>query len=47
MRLRLQYLAPEVAVEPDDIEVASDFGAELRDYVLAARAATAAPLPTP
>jgi GNAT superfamily N-acetyltransferase len=38
MRLRLQYLAPDVVVQHDDIKVASDFGAELRDYVLAARA---------
>jgi GNAT superfamily N-acetyltransferase len=38
MRLRLQYLDPDVMVERDDIKVASDFGAELRDYILAARA---------
>jgi GNAT superfamily N-acetyltransferase len=35
MRLRLQHIGPDVVLEPDDIKVASDFGAELRDYVLA------------
>jgi hypothetical protein len=35
-RLRLQYLN-DVEVVPEDIKVASDFGRELRDYVLAAR----------
>jgi len=33
-RLRLQLLDPHAKTERDEIEVASDFGAELRDYVL-------------
>jgi serine/threonine-protein kinase RsbW len=33
-RLRLQYLRPQQAVEHDHVEVASEFGNELRDYVL-------------
>jgi serine/threonine-protein kinase RsbW len=37
MRLRLQHIGPDVVLGRDDIEVASDFGAELRAYVLAAR----------
>jgi GNAT superfamily N-acetyltransferase len=33
-RLRLQFIGPHAEIERDEIEVASDFGAELRDYVL-------------
>ena len=33
-RLRLQYLRPQQTVEHDRVEVASEFGNELRDYVL-------------
>lgn len=33
-RLRLQYLRPERAIDRDEINVASDFGSDLRDYVL-------------
>ena len=40
MRLRLQRLEADAALDPDDIQVASDFGAALRDYVLDARART-------
>jgi hypothetical protein len=40
MRLRLQRLAPHVAVSAEDIQVASDFGGEVRDYVIAAHEAS-------
>jgi GNAT superfamily N-acetyltransferase/anti-sigma regulatory factor (Ser/Thr protein kinase) len=33
-RLRLQYLHPEKAINRDEVNVASDFGSDLRDYVL-------------
>jgi hypothetical protein len=32
--LRLQYVCPDIAIDRDGIQVVSDFGAELRDYVL-------------
>jgi GNAT superfamily N-acetyltransferase len=40
-RLRLQHLPPDAELRGDDIEVASEFGADLRDYVLAHAAARA------
>jgi GNAT superfamily N-acetyltransferase len=33
-RLRLQYLDPEMEIKGDQVQVASDFATELRDYVL-------------
>jgi len=33
-RLRLQYLRPEKAIDRNEISAASDFGSDLRDYVL-------------
>jgi hypothetical protein len=36
-RLRLQHLDPQVEIRRDDVQVASDFATDLRDYVLDSR----------